>query len=184
MTSYAASLIEHYRSVWDTDLEQIPFGAGPIGDLPADFAVMASPPHRSRKTWTYATRCTSQPNDAAPIELHLFSRYRADQLAELLVAMAHYHRTGSPLGLHHTVNFGRPWLPNSHCDHGLISLPYLDGSKLEWAEIESRCVRFLWVLPVTSDEVAYKRVHGIEALEERFDKMHIDYTDPSRSSVV
>jgi hypothetical protein len=127
--------------------------------------------------------CTSKPMDPECIELHLFSRFRAGQLAELLVAMAHCHRTGSSLGLNHTVNFGRPWFPNSNCDHGLISLPYLDGPKLEWAEIESRSVRFLWVIPITSDEVAYKRNNGVQALEERFELAHFDYADPSRPSV-
>jgi hypothetical protein len=183
MTSYASSLLEHYHNVWAADMEKVPFDGGPIGDLPADFAVMACPPHGSRRMWAYATLCTSQPNDAECIELHLFSRFRADQLAELLVAMAHYHRTGSPLGLNHTLNFGRPWFPNSNCDHGLISLPYLDGPKLEWAEIESRSVRFLWVIPITADEVAYKQNKGIQALEERFEQAHFDYADPSRSSV-
>jgi hypothetical protein len=65
----------------------------------------------------------------------------------------------------------------------LISLPYLDGPKLEWAEIESRSVRFLWVIPITADEVAYKQNKGIQALEERFEQAHFDYADPSRSSV-
>jgi hypothetical protein len=49
-----------------------------------------------------------------------------------VTAIAHFHRTGSALGLGHTVNFGRPWLPTSSCTHGLGSLPYLDGPDLEW----------------------------------------------------
>jgi hypothetical protein len=146
--------------------------------------VMACSPRGSRTMWTYATLCVSQPTDAESIELHLFSRSRADQLAELLVAMAHYHRTGSPLGLNHSVNFGRPWFPNSNCDHGLISLPYLDGPKLEWAEIESQPVRFLWVIPITVEEVAFKRDKGVKALEERFEEAHVAYAEPSRPSVI
>lgn len=47
---------------------------------------------------------------------------------------AHFHRTGSALGLGHTVNFGRPWLPGSSCTHGLVSLPYLFGPELEWLQ--------------------------------------------------
>jgi hypothetical protein len=184
MTSYAISVLEHYREIWANDLEKVNFDQGPIGDLPVDFAVMACPPHGSRKLWTYATLCMSQPADAEPTELHLFSRSRADQLAELLVSMAHYHRTGSALGLNHTVNFGRPWLPNSNCHHGLISLPYLDGPKLEWAEIEARSVHFLWVIPITTDELACKRNKGVHALEERFDQAQFDYADPARQSVV
>ncbi len=183
MTSYADSLLEHYRTAWAGSLEKVPFDKGPIGDLPVDFAVMICPPHGSRTLWTYATLCMSQPTDSEPIEVHLFSNSRADQLAELLFAIAHYHRTGSPLGVNHSVNFGRPWFPGSTCDHGLISLPYLDGPKLEWAEIESRSVRFLWVIPITTKEFAFKQDKGIQALEERFEKAHVAYADPFRPSV-
>lgn len=55
MTSYASSPLEHYRNVWAADLEKVPFDKGPIGDLSADFAIMACPPHGSRRLWTYAT---------------------------------------------------------------------------------------------------------------------------------
>jgi hypothetical protein len=184
MSSYANLLLEHYRAAWSTDVEKVPFAAGPIGDLPAGFGVVTCPPHGSRDMWGYATLCMSQPTDKEPIELHLFSRSRADHLVELLVAMAHYHRTGSRLGLGHTVNFGRSWLPQSNCDHGFISLPYLDGPRLEWTNIETTLVRFLWVIPVTADEVAYKRANGAQALEKRFEESHFDYADPLRPSVV
>jgi hypothetical protein len=184
MTAYAASLMEHYREVWTANIEKVPFKVGPVGDLPADFAVVICQPHGSRTLWRYATVCMSQPTDTEPVELHLLSRSRADQLVELLIATAHYHRTGSRLGLHHTVKFGRPWFPNSNCDHGLISLPYLDGPRLEWADLESRSVRFLWVIPVTAQEIAYKRKHGVQALEKRFEESRFDYADPLRPSVV
>jgi hypothetical protein len=81
--------------------------------------------------WTYATSGMSRPGDATPLELHLFSPERSEQLVELLMAIAHYHRTGSTLGLGASVNFGRPWLSGSDCSFGLISLPYLDGPALE-----------------------------------------------------
>ncbi len=82
----------------------------------------------------------SQPNDQRPIELHMFSPLEADEVVELLVVTAHYHRTAAPLGPGHTVNFGRPWLDASECKYGLVSLPYLDGPSLEDLEIASRPV--------------------------------------------
>ena len=184
MTSFSSSVLEHYRKVWAAGLEKVSFESGPIGDLPEDFAVIACPPSGSRAMWTYATVCMSQPTDPEPLELHIFSTTRADQLAELMFATAHYHRTGSPLGLNHTVNFGRPWFRGSNCDHGLISLPYLDGPKLEWAEIELKPVRFLWLIPITAAEVGFKRRNGIEALEKRFEEEQVAYADPSRPSLV
>jgi hypothetical protein len=105
-------------------------------------------------------------------------------MAELLAAAAHYHRTGANLGLHHTFNFGRPWLAGSQCDRGLISLPYLDGPKLEWAQFDSKPVQFLWIIPITAGEVEYRRTHGTDALEERFEQSNFDFSDPHRPSVV
>jgi hypothetical protein len=122
--------------------------------------------------------------DADPIELHLFSPIKSEAHVELLTAVAHYHLTGEYLGLGHTVNFGRPWLPESECDHGLVSLPYLDGPNLEWLNIEGRAIRFLWLIPITKAEVKFKRTQGLEALEEIFEATSFDYLDPLRKSVV
>jgi hypothetical protein len=126
----------------------------------------------------------SQPEDAERLELHLVTWEKKaieHGLVELLTVVAHYHRTGRALGLGHTVNFGRPWLPGSRCTHGLISLPYLDGPNLEWLA-EPR-IQFLWLIPVTEAEVRYKRQHGLEALEQRFEESQFNYLDPVRASV-
>ena len=134
--------------------------------------------------WAYVTVCMSDPQDIDPLELHLFARESNDQIAELLVALAHYHRTGKPMELGDSVNFGRPWWSGSQCDRGLISLPYLDGPELEWLLLRDQKVRFLWVLPITNAEVDFKRTAGLEALESRFENAKLDYLDPYRPSVV
>jgi hypothetical protein len=126
----------------------------------------------------------SQPLEGDNLELHLFSPYETDDHLELLTVVAHYHRTGARLGVAHTVNFGRPWLPGSNCDHGLISLPYLDGPRLENCSIGGDDVRFLWLLPVTSREVEFAKKHGLDALERRFESAPLDYLDAKRESVV
>jgi len=133
----------------------------------------------------YATRCMSQPEDEARLEIHLLTGREKEtdpELVELLTVTAHYHRTGTRLGLGHTVNFGRPWRPGSACTHGLLSLPYLDGPRLEWLA-EPR-VQFLWLIPITAAELLFKKQHGLEALEERFEAAQFDYLDPLRPSVV
>lgn len=134
--------------------------------------------------WTYATVEMSQAEDESPIELHMFSPRRSDEVVELLVAAAHFHRTGTPLGLWHTVNFGRPWIDESLCDHGLVSLPYLDGPALEDLNTDTCRAKFYWLIPVTLAEVRYKAMHGVAALEERFEEAGFNYVDPLRSSVV
>ncbi|MET8747483.1 suppressor of fused domain protein [Streptomyces sp. NPDC004728] len=77
---------------------------------------------------------------------------------------------------------GQLWLPGSHCDHLLISLPYLHGPDLENCPLPDGHARILWVLPVTAAEMACRREHGHEALEQLFDEHAIALTDPRRPS--
>lgn len=180
---YATTLDAHYASNWGPPTDQSRWTKGPVEDLPRDFRVLVF--HRSAAMTAYATRCMSQPEDEARLELHLFAgcEHEIDPaLVELLTVTAHYHRTGRRLGLGHTVNFGRPWRPGSACTHALLSLPYLDGPGLEWLS-EPR-VQFLWLIPITEAELRYRSERGVEALEERFEAAQLDYLDPLRRSVI
>lgn len=182
-TDYAQRIDRHYTDRWTAPTRAVRFDKGPIHELPEEFRVLLF--NRSPEMMAYATRCMSQPADRQRLEIHLLSRPNEKgnvDLVELLTAAAHYHRTGSPLGLGHSVNFGRPWVPGSACDHGILSLPFLDGPKLEW--LDNPEVRFLWLLPATRAEVAFKKAHGLEALERRFEEAQFDYHDPFRASVV
>lgn len=175
---------QHYEDVWGGKMEACNFVRGPIHELPADFCILRLPPHGDRRMWTYATAGMSQAEDKVPIELHMFSPQEAEDVVELLVATAHFHRTATRLGLWHTVNFGRPWIGKSNCDHGLVSLPYLDGPVLEDLATDSCKAKFYWLIPITSAEVQYKAAHGIEALEECFERSNLNYVDPLRASAV
>jgi hypothetical protein len=183
-TLHCDAIREHYLNRWHCPAETIDFHEGPIDELSPEFRILRFPPWSHRNMWTYATQCMSRPDDSNRMELHLFSAEENWQLAELLVATAHYHRTGARLGLGHTVNFGRPWLRGSSCDHGLISLPYLDGPSLEWLKVGGGKVRFLWLIPITKREVEFARNNGPDALESRFQELRFNYLDPARKSVV
>ena len=130
--NYCEVVRNHYVECWRSEPEIVAFRKGPINELPLDFKVLRFAPTERRKAWTYATVCMSQRHDAMPLELHMFAPFQDDDIAELLVATSHFHRTDEWLGLGHSVNFDRTWGAGSVCDHGLISLPYLDGPKLEW----------------------------------------------------
>ncbi|HYD13669.1 MAG TPA: suppressor of fused domain protein [Allosphingosinicella sp.] len=136
-----------------------------------------------RNMWVYATRCMSQPEDESPVELHMFGATDASELVELLYMTAYFHRTAEHLDLGHSVNFGKPWLPGSDCDHGLISLPYLDGPKLEILDERGAKCRCYWLIPITASEVAFKRANGLDALEERFEQAQFNYLNPRRVPV-
>lgn len=185
-TALSASAVQsHYETEWNRPADACrSWTQGPSAQLPPGFVVLEFAPTPTRQMWTYATCGMSCQGDAEPIELHLFSPKQSDTHVELLTVVAHFHLTGAYLGLWHTVNFGRPWMPGSLCSHGLISLPYLDGPSLEWCEFSNRTVRFLWLIPITSEESAYKQKEGVEALEEAFERASFDYLNPFRDSVV
>lgn len=180
---YSDLIENHYARILAPPVESIRWGKGPIKDLPSEFRVLVIP--RSPTTVAYATQCMSMPDDSNPIELYLIVDKREpgrDEFIELLTFIAHYHRTGERLGLGDTINFGRPWVSGSMCSFGLLSLPYLDGPDFEWdKELQTR---FLWLIPITENEVKFKREFGLEALEEQFERHHFNYLDPSRPSVV
>jgi hypothetical protein len=192
MMSHGQRIEAHYREFWGAPEARLALGIGPadhIRELPRGFEILLF-----RKTSTpgyatprvYATCCMSETADPEGLELHLLVRDQDGERAtvsilETLTAVAHFHRTGSPLGMGHTVNFGRGYLPGSTCTHGLLSLPYLDGPRLEW--LEAPRVRFLWLIPVTLREVEFKKSHGLDALEERLESARFDYLDPQRASV-
>lgn len=134
--------------------------------------------------WTYATCCMSQQKDGKSLELHIFSPKQDASIVELLTATAHYHRIAKNLGLNHTVNFGRPWQDDSMCNHGFISLPYLDGPQLENMLYHKKKVNFYWLIPITASELEFVKLNGAEALEEQFESKNFNYMDSNRPSVL
>jgi hypothetical protein len=178
-------LREHYERVWKLSKDRR-WSKGPISELPEGFGVLEFEPGQGREMWTYATCGMSNATDERPLELHLFSPVQTAEHVELLTAIAHYHRTGARLDLGHTVNFGRPWLPNSRCSFGLISLPYLDGPRLEILQhpLFLREVHLLWLIPITPEELKLKKDRGLDALEDLLEDANIDYADPLRPSLV
>ena len=113
--------------------------------------------------WAYATCGMSQPKDLRPMELHMFSPWASPEIEELLVVTADFHRNHIALGVGDSVNFGRPWLRGSKCEHGLVSLPYLYGPALENLR---------------------KQENGLEALEQSFERAAFNYLDPQRESTI
>jgi len=184
MTTHGQQIETHYRELWGIPEARLALGMGPVRELPPGFEILMF--RRESGPRVYATCCMSEPTDAEGLELHLLVRDEDGERAtvsilETLTAVAHFHRTGSSLGLGHTVNFGRSFLPGSTCTHGLVSLPYLDGPRLE--RLERPRVRFLWLIPVTQQEVDFKKRNGLDALEERLEAARFDYLDPQRASI-
>ncbi len=181
--SHEERVEEHYEAAWGPRITASRWEAGPYADLPSAFHVSVY--RRASDVLVFATVGMSQEADESRLELHMLADSRASEhssIVELLTVVAHYHRTGRRLGHGHTVNFGKPWQPGSTCGYGLLSLPYLDGTKVEWSPDPS--VRFLWLIPITEAEREYKRRAGLEALEREFERHSFDHLEPTRRSVV
>jgi len=182
LRDYAAAVEAHYNGCWGATLDRWRPTEGPVDDL-LGFEVLAI---ERRGIAAVATVGMSKPSDSA-IEVHVLLRREELEaafpaVAEVLAAASYYHRTAQPLGLGHTVNIGRPIVAGSSCDYGLLSLPYLDGPKLEWMEApRTRC---LWFIPITLSEREFKKSHGLEALEDLFEETGFNYLDLMRPSVV
>ena len=179
---YEDEFDRHYTAIWGQRSAQYTWDHG--ATLPQQCRVFEYAPSDKTFCWIYATCGMTPLAESALLEIFLLSPCRAESHVELLTAVAHYHQTGARLGLGHTVNFGRPWLEKSRCSFGLISLPYSFGHALENAHVAGKIARVLWLLPITSDERAFKAAAGLSTLEELFEKQRFNYLDPVRLSVV
>lgn len=147
-------------------------GDGRRGTVPGLRVLEVGPGPRG-DYWTYVTagRGSRADRDGHRLEFVLTAPVRDPRFADLIAMTAHYHRgpRPHPLDVGHSLPVGGPWVPGSACDHILVNLPYLHGPDLEVCRLPGGHARLLWLLPVTASEIAFRREHGTEALERRFD---------------
>ncbi|MEU8519161.1 suppressor of fused domain protein [Streptomyces sp. NBC_01216] len=81
-----------------------------------------------------------------------------------------------------SLDVGEPLWPGAPFTSVLVAEP---GGLVEDLELDAPMdpVRFLPLLPMTPNEAAWKRVHGAQALEERWLAAGTDLRDPRRGSV-
>ncbi|TSJ38646.1 suppressor of fused domain protein [Mucilaginibacter corticis] len=182
---YTITLRKHYEDHFGIVGNKLRWSIDPHKKLDPFFHVLEFPPNPKHNMWTYCSVGMS-PGIVSNImvELFIFSPKEDFTLVELLTVAASYHKNAEPLDIHHTFNIGRPWLDNSKCDHCFISLPYLDGEKLEFFDFGGKTTHCYWVIPITESEQNYKIEKGCNALEDLFEENAIDYINPQRKSLV
>ncbi|GAA0344419.1 suppressor of fused domain protein [Streptomyces turgidiscabies] len=81
-----------------------------------------------------------------------------------------------------SLDVGEPLWPGAPFTSVLVAEP---GGLVEDLELDAPMdpVRFLPLLPMTANEAAWKRVHGAQALQERWLTNGTDLRDPARRSV-
>jgi hypothetical protein len=182
---YVERLYMHYTRYFSESGRRLVLDAGPKEKLHEEFYVLEIPPNGKHSMYTYCTVGMScDRTDDNLVELFVYSSAPSHSLVELLTYCASFHRTGLPLNIHHTVNIGQPWIGESKCDHGFISLPYLDGPDLEIFQFNGKEIHCYWFIPITEKERDYKTEHGYEALEQLFESKQINYLNPNRECLV
>jgi Suppressor of fused protein (SUFU) len=182
---YTDKLRLHYEVYFGIAGQKLNHKIGPIERLHPDFYILEFQPNERYNFWIYCTVGMSlDREDDNLIELFIFSPRQDMNQLELLTMCSSFHRTQLPLNLHHTINIGRPWLDNSICDHCFISLPYLDGQKLELFDFYDKEYHIYWMIPITERERDFKIKNGCDALEQLFEEKGINYLQIERECLL
>ncbi len=182
--NYLHQLQKHYENYFNASGNKLKWPIDPHKKMNPDFYVLEFGPNSKHKLWTYCTVGMSLEGGDNLIELFVFSPKQDRTLVELMTLVSSFHRNDSLLDIHHTFNIGRPWLGDSKCDHGFISLPYLDGEDLELFSFKGEITHCYWLIPITKQERDYKTENGYEALEQLFENKNFNYLNPNRSSLL
>jgi len=183
--NYTDELQRHYESFYGVGGTKLTWGKGPTHKLHPEFFVLEVGPSKRHQMWTYATIGMSlDRDDDNLIELIAYSKEKDQSRVELLTLNASFHRNSAPLNLHHTVVVGQLTDSYTTCDHGFISLPYIEGEELEIMTFNDRVIHCYWFIPITEKEKDFKTEFGCDALEHLFEKKQFDYLDKTRKSLV
>jgi len=183
--SYTQDLNLHYERYFGIKGTKYVWPKDPHQKMHPEFYVLVFAPNNIHQMWIYCTVGMSLfRDDNNLIELFIFSPQQDDSIVELLTVAASYHISNTPLNIHHTFNIGRPWLNESNCEHCFISLPYLDGERLEIFQYQDKQVHCYWLIPITEAEKNYKIKFGYEALEQLFENSSLDYLKVGRKSLI
>ncbi len=182
---YTNELRRHYESIYGASGNKLTWDTGPTHKLHSEFFVLEFGPSKRHKMWTYTTVGMSlDRDDENLIELITYSKEKDKSRIELLTVSASFHKNSEPLNLHHTVVVGQLKNSDTTCDHGFISLPYLEGEDLEIFKFDKKEIHCYWFIPITEQERNYKIEFGCDALEDLFEEKQFDYLDKARKSVV
>src|SRR5688572_21166954 len=182
--AYAKYLHRHFEDHFDADGTRFNI-ADHNNQLHKHFYVLEIPPNKRHNMYAYCTVGMSADRlDDNLTELFVYSPVASHELVEVLVRCATYHRNKLPLKTHQAIEIGQPWLENSQCDHAFVSLPYLDGKKLELFRFDGHIICCHWLIPITELEREYRLKYGHRALEKLFLKNQVDYLDPGRKCLV
>jgi hypothetical protein len=181
------ALEEHVRRFFHGhEAEAFTWRPGPILRTNPHFRALRIAPTAPDGLWTYVSiggwAATAETKQG--LEFTLTVPSETPRAIELLAMTVYYHGSGELLGPGHTYPIGEPWVPGSRCNYMLTSLPYPFGPDFQQCLVGDRHVDFLWMLPITEQEQAFKVTHGQEALEAHFEAIGLRYWEIERDSAI
>jgi hypothetical protein len=162
------------------------FEEGPIQRACPGFHVVVVGPGPRTTLWSYISSGGVNVGRVGrpAVEFLILSQEDDPKYVERLAMIVHYHHSRT-LGLGDTFPLGEAWEKGSTLDHALVCRPYPFGRDFEEFPLaDSEHGHVLWILPITREERDFKKEHGLEALEQRFEQAGLSYWDLRRQSVV
>lgn len=153
------------------------------------FRVRRIAPASSGKPWIYATNgaAVAVGEDEDGAEYVVLAPAADPVLVEMLAALATVNADPDRrLGVGSIVNLGRPWTASSAAKNLLVLPPYVFGSGFAVYEPpgEDRRVVVLWLVPITSAEARFVRLHGVQKFEQLMQRHEANVVNPGRPSIV
>ncbi len=160
-----------------------------LEDVLPGFSVRRIAPAASGKPWVYATNGASAAMgaDEDGAEYVVLAPAADPVLVEMLAALATVNADPQKrLGVGSVIHLGRPWTQRSAAQNLLVLPPYVFGPGFEVYEPpgEDRRVVVLWLVPITSAEARFVRLHGPQKFEELMQRCEANVADPGRAPIV
>lgn len=169
--------------------EDFASGRAEVEDVLPGFRVRRIAPASAGDPWIYATNGASAAmgEDEDGAEYVVLAPAADPVLVEMLAALATVNADPHKrLGVGSIVNLGRPWTGASAAKNLLVLPPYVFGPGFEVYEPpdEARRIVVLWLVPITSAEARFVRLHGVQRFEELMQRSEANVVNPGRPSIV
>lgn len=160
-----------------------------VEDVLPGFRVRRIAPASSGDPWVYATNgaasAMQEGEDGA--EYVLLAPAADPVLVEMLAALATVNADPHKrLGVGSIIALKRPWTDRSPAENLLVLPPYVFGPGFEVYEPpdEDRRIVVLWLVPITSSEARFVRLHGVQKFEELMQRGEHNLVNPHRPPIV
>ena len=158
-----------------------------VKDVLPGFRVRRIAPAGSDEPWVYATvgASSAMGEDEDGAEYVLLAPAADPVLVEMLAALATVNADPDKrLGVGSILALKRPWTQGSAAENLLVLPPYVFGPGFEVYEDDERRIVVLWLVPITSSEARFVRLHGVQKFEELMQRSEANLVNPQRPPIV